>query len=177
MAINKIIIEIPKNSNIKYEYDIKTNKIAVDRILKGSNVYPENYGFIPNTLDYDGDPLDIVLISNFKIYPGIEVDAKIIGVLYMEDQGEIDNKLIGVIDGDSDYNGIDNINDIEKSRLNRIEDFFKNYKLLENKPVVIKGFGNKDKAEHIYKECMDLYKKNKDDIYKLSKKDLVKKIS
>jgi inorganic pyrophosphatase len=95
-----VTIEIPKNSNIKYEYDRKTGKISVDRILYGPSVYPQNYGFLPEALDWDGDELDVLVFADQSFQPGIIVPARIVGALEMIDNGETDTKLIAVIDCD-----------------------------------------------------------------------------
>ena len=76
-----IIIEIPYNTFVKYEYDDSIGKIRCDRILNTSMLYPGNYGYIPNTLSGDGDPIDILLVCDYAIYPGIVIETKIIGVL------------------------------------------------------------------------------------------------
>lgn len=158
MKLNAII-EIPKNSNIKYEYNRQDGSIAVDRILYGSEVYPQNYGFIPEALDWDGDELDILIFANQSFQPGIKVPARIIGAMEMIDSGETDTKLIGVIDCDPRFNDINNLNDINQHYLDEIRNFFENYKNLQNKTVVIKGFKDKDWAENEYKECVELMKK------------------
>jgi inorganic pyrophosphatase len=95
-----VTIEIPKHSNVKYEYDRKSGKIFVDRILFGPSVYPQNYGFTPDALDWDGDELDVLVFADQQFQPGIIVPTKIIGAMEMIDNKETDTKLIGVIDCD-----------------------------------------------------------------------------
>ncbi len=162
-------IEIPYDSNIKYEYDFKNNKIVVDRILSGSNKYPCNYGFIDNTMDYDGDPLDILVFPKVKLLPGCVVTVRIIGYMGMIDQGEVDNKLIAVIDDCFEMSHINDINDISDSEKAKIKHFFSTYKLLENKKVEVNNFYNRDSAIKILKESQELYSKFEEEINSLSK--------
>lgn len=155
----EVTIEIPKHSNVKYEYDRQTKSIKVDRILFGSEVYPQNYGFLPEALDWDGDELDIFVLSDQSFMPGVKVPARIIGAMEMIDSGETDTKLIGVIDCDPRYSHINSINDINEHLLKEISNFFHNYKILQNKKVVVKGFKDKAWAINEYDECVELMKK------------------
>lgn len=155
-----IIIEIPKGSNIKYE--IEDGKIKVDRILYGSMIYPLNYGYFENTIDWDGDPLDVLVFSDHELLPGVEVPIRIIGAMKMIDGGETDTKILGVIDVDPRYNNINELKDIEPHKLDEIKDFFENYKNLQNKSVIINGFEGKEYAIKELKETKDLYLKYKD---------------
>ena len=155
----EVTIEIPKHSNVKYEYDRQTKSIKVDRILFGSEVYPQNYGFLPEALDWDGDELDILVLSDQSFMPGVKVPARIIGAMEMIDSGETDTKLIGVIDCDPRYSNINSINDINEHLLKEISNFFQNYKILQNKKVIVKGFKDKTWAIKEYDECVQLMKK------------------
>ncbi len=165
-----IIIEIPKGSNIKYE--IEDGKIKVDRILYGSMVYPLNYGYFENTLDWDGDPLDVLVFSDHELLPGVEVPIRIIGAVKMIDGGETDTKILGVIDVDPRYDNVKSLKDIEKHRLDEIKDFFENYKNLQKKSVVINGFEDERYAINELKETKELYEKYND----LSKDDFIAKM-
>ena len=170
-----ITVEVPKHSSIKYEYDRKTKSIRVDRILYGPNFYPQNYGFIREALDWDGDELDCLVISNESFQPGIIVPARIIGAMGMIDGGETDTKLIGVIDCDPRFNGIKTIQDLPEHMFKEIQNFFETYKLLQNKEVIITGFKDAKWAIKEYHECVDLMNKykdmDKDDFIKLMKKE------
>lgn len=157
MKIN-VTIEVPKNSKIKYEYDRKTGQILVDRILFGSNSYPMNYGFIKEALDWDGDELDALIISDQEFIPGCLVPVRVIGAMEMIDGGETDTKLITVIDCDPRYNHIKTLEDVPNHLLSEVKDFFENYKNLQNKSVDIKGFRDLDWAIQEYKECVILMK-------------------
>lgn len=160
-----VIIEISKGSNIKYE--IENGKIKVDRILYGSMTYPLNYGFFEKTLDWDGDPLDVLVLADQEFMPGVEVPIRIIGAVKMIDNGETDTKILGVIDVDPRYSHINKLKDINKNTLNEIKDFFENYKNLQNKTVKINGFEDSEYAIKELKETQELFKKynslNKED--------------
>jgi len=154
------VIEISKGSSIKYEFDKKNNRLRCDRILHTSMGYPGNYGYIPNTLSEDGDPIDILLISDYKLEPNILISIKIIGVLLMKDEAGMDEKLLCVphIDVDPSSEYINDIDDLPKCLLNKILHFFQHYKDNEkNKFVNIIGFENKEFAEKIYLKSLELY--------------------
>ncbi len=137
MKLNAII-EIPKGSNIKYE--LEDGKIKVDRILFGSMTYPLNYGFFENTLDWDGDPLDVLVMADQEFMPGIEVPVRVLGAVKMIDGGETDTKIIAVIDVDPRYKHIESMDDVPRHLLDEVKDFFENYKNLQKKEVRIEGF-------------------------------------
>ena len=118
----KVIIEIPKNSFIKYELDTTTNTLVCDRILKIP--IPQNYGFIPNTKAQDGDELDVVLILKHSLHPKTVIDVKIIGYLEMTDEKGVDEKIIVV----PSSSNIENLKDIKKHILDEIKEFFTHYK-------------------------------------------------
>ncbi len=155
-----VIIEIPKGSNIKYE--IEDGKIKVDRILFGSMVYPHNYGYFENTLDWDGDPLDALILSDHEFLPSVEVPIRVIGAVKMIDGGETDTKILGVIDVDPRYSHIKTLEDVEPHLLKEIQDFFENYKNLQNKEVKINGFEGLEYAQTEIKETTELFNKYND---------------
>lgn len=148
----KVFIEISKNSKIKYEFDKKQNCLVVDRFLKGPFVFPINYGFIPNTLADDGDPLDIMVISDYEILSGSMIEVKIIGVIILEDEKGMDEKIVSVPSEsiDSDSKNINCLEDLPGNVWENIKYFFNHYKdLEENKYVRIHGFDNRLKALEI----------------------------
>ncbi|WP_412031875.1 inorganic diphosphatase [Malacoplasma muris] len=171
MKLN-VTIEIPKNSKIKYEYDRKTGQILVDRILYGPSAYPMNYGFIKEALDWDGDELDALIISDQEFIPGSVVPVRVIGAMEMIDGNETDTKLITVIDCDPRYKHINNLKDVNEHLLLEVKDFFETYKNLQNKKVLIKGFKDVQWAEQEYKECVELMNK----YGKMDKDEFVKKM-
>ncbi len=156
MKLNAII-EIPKGSNIKYE--LENGKIKVDRILFGSMRYPLNYGFFENTLDWDGDPLDALVLADQEFLPGVEVPIRILGAVKMIDGGETDTKIIGVIDVDPRYEHVKTLEDVPSHLLKEVQDFFENYKNLQNKEVRIDGFEGLDYAVAEYNETKELFEK------------------
>lgn len=156
-----VFIEIPKDSSIKYEYDEELKVIKVDRELYTAMKYPFNYGFIPATLEEDGDPVDVLVISDSSYLPGTIVRVKPIGVLITEDEEGIDRKIIAVPHEkvNPNYKDINDIRDISEAILNKIKHFFEHYKELEpGKWVKVKGWENKEKALEIIREAMERYK-------------------
>jgi inorganic pyrophosphatase len=151
------IIEIPQNQiGIKYEIDKESGAIFVDRFLSTPMFYPANYGFIPNTLGDDGDPLDILVISPFAIMPGAVINARIIGVLEMEDEKGMDEKIIAVPSSSisKEYDDIKDIENLPQNIKNQIKHFFERYKDLEDgKWVKVKNFHSKKTAIEIIEKC------------------------
>ena len=159
MTLVDIIIEIPYNSFIKYEYDKEKQMMRCDRVLHTAMAYPGNYGYIPNTLSGDGDPLDIIMISDYSLYPGTLVKAKIIGVLFTTDEKGADEKIIAVPSKnvDPNYTHINSYIDLPKWTLSKITHFFKHYKdTEENKWVKVGEFKGPDEAFKIYQTAMNL---------------------
>tara|TARA_B100001287_G_C22626544_1_gene502816 strand:+ start:15 stop:494 length:480 start_codon:yes stop_codon:yes gene_type:complete len=152
-----VIIEVSYGSNLKYEIDKELNILRLDRILNTSMTYPGNYGYFPNTIAGDNDPLDALLLTNYKLIPGSIVSTKIIGVLITKDEKGDDEKVLVVPTDDVDpcFKGINDINDINDQIKNKIVHFFENYKKLEkNKFVEVKGFKNADFAKDLYKNSL-----------------------
>ena len=158
-----MIVEIPYNSLIKYEFDEEYKIMRCDRILNTSMLYPGNYGFIPNTLSGDNDPLDILLLTEYPIFPGTIINVKIIGVLLTTDEMGDDEKLLAVpsYKVDPKFKNINDLNDLDDSTLNKIKHFFTHYKDNDdNKWVTVKNFENKDFALNIFKNSKIKFKAN-----------------
>jgi inorganic pyrophosphatase len=151
-----VFIEIAKNSHIKYEYDPNLKALVCDRILHTPLKYEFNYGFIPNTLSLDGDPLDVVVIMDDELVPGCYVKCKFLGVLDTQDEQGIDPKIImcPCTKVDPKYNSFQSINDLPTSTREKIHYFFLHYKDLENKKVKIGNWNDKDEAINIYLTSM-----------------------
>ncbi|QKT05207.1 inorganic diphosphatase [Mycoplasma sp. OR1901] len=150
-------IEIQKNSRIKYEYNRKTKAIEVDRILRGDFVYPCNYGFVPNALDWDGDELDVLLYSEETFQPGVSLKARIIGAMKMIDDGETDTKLVAVHADDYRLDNIKTLEDLPEPFLKTVETFFSTYKNWKRPGITkVSGFENVDWALQEYEECVHL---------------------
>ena len=153
----KAIIEIPYGSNIKYELDKESGAIVVDRVMYSAMFYPANYGFVPNTLANDGDPADILVLTEYPIAPGSVINCRLIGVLIMEDEAGMDEKLLAVPTSkiDPTFEKIQTLEDLPEATLNKIKNFFETYKILEpNKWVKVKEFAGKDKAEEILRNSI-----------------------
>jgi len=152
-----VIIEIPKDSNIKYELDKASGAIFVDRFLHTAMSYPFNYGFVPGTLAEDGDPLDIIVLSDNSVAPACVMPSTIIGMLEMEDEEGIDTKVLAVpsIKIDPFYGVYKNISDVPDAIKNKLKHFFENYKTLEpGKWVKIKEWKDKKAAVNALKKSI-----------------------
>jgi len=155
-------IEIPAGSKVKYEYDEKTETMYVDRILYSSIQYPHNYGFIPETLGEDGDPLDILVIMQEPVFPGCYLKAKVIGIMHMTDQGEVDDKIIAVHANDPDYSHVEDLTDLPTHRLLEIKSFFNDYKKNENKHVDASHYNPKKEAYRVIREGHEAFLRAKE---------------
>ncbi len=141
------VIEIPEGSQNKYEYNGDTGHLRMDRVLHGSMHYPCNYGFLPQTWGEDDDPLDILVFSSSPIYPGVQVGARVIGALLMQDEHGPDAKIISVADVDPRYNHISAVDDLGTYRLREVRHFFSQYKVLQNLPVTVGNYQDVTIAE------------------------------
>ena len=122
--------------------------------------YPANYGFIPQTYCDDKDPLDILVLCSVKVQSLCIIDAKVIGVMRMIDQGEEDDKIIAVAKNDMSVNHINDISELPKHLLLQVRNFFEEYKKLEKKEVTVLEFENREKAYKIVKDAIELYGKS-----------------
>ncbi len=155
------VVEIQKGSKNKYEYDVETGFLRLDRILYTSTHYPHNYGFIPLTLSDDGDPLDVLIISSEPILPLASVECRPIGVLEMVDDGERDYKILAVCLTDPFYNIYNDISELPAHLSDEIKHFFTVYKALENKNTNIGNPKGCEDAKKIIAESIEAYKKAK----------------
>lgn len=153
------IIEIPKGNRAKYELDKDSGLLKLDRVLYSAVYYPANYGFIPKTYCDDGDPLDILVFSQIDVVPLCLVQARIIGVMRMLDQGEADDKLIAVAEGDPSVNFYTDIAEFPGHFISEMRSFFEDYKKLEHKEVIVEEFQSKEMAIQILKDSIELYNK------------------
>ena len=151
------IIEIPRGSRAKYEIDKESGLIKLDRVIYASMYYPLNYGFIPQTLGEDGDPLDVVVLTQVSVVPLCLIPSKVIGVMQMIDRGEADEKIIAVAEQDPSVSGIENVEDLPPHLISELRHFFENYKTLENKKVVINDFLSKEMAFGVIEACAKNY--------------------
>ncbi|HEY5465343.1 MAG TPA: inorganic diphosphatase [Hanamia sp.] len=152
------LIEIPQGSKSKYEIDKKTGLLKLDRVIYSSFHYPVNYGFIPQTLGKDGDPLDILVMCTEAIQPLCLVEAFVIGNMQMIDAGLIDDKIIAVAAKDPGVNYIKSLNEVPPHIFKVLKNYFEQYKVLENKKVEINDFQEKEVAFDIINESIKFYK-------------------
>ncbi|PWU22876.1 inorganic pyrophosphatase [Candidatus Cerribacteria bacterium 'Amazon FNV 2010 28 9'] len=162
----QILVEIPEGTNVKYEYDDKTGRIYVDRIVPTPMKYPTNYCSIEGAMGKDGDLMDALLLTAEPIMPGMWVKGRAIGMLEMEDEEGVDNKIICVLEKakqDAVCGSWENITDVPEHWLNKIKHFFEHYKDLEKgKWVKINRFLDKDAAEKELEEAMQKMKEECD---------------
>jgi inorganic pyrophosphatase len=157
-GIVRSIIEIPMGSSNKYELDKETGLLKLDRVLYSAVYYPANYGFIPQTLADDGDPLDILVLGAEPVYPLTLVTARVIGLMVMKDQDELDHKLIAVPLGDPEYHSCNDVHELPPHRLAVLKRFFEDYKILENKAVIVDDILSAAEALPVIAESLATYK-------------------
>lgn len=156
-GVINVVIEIPTGSSHKIEWNRDLAVFQLDRVEPAIFAKPTNYGFIPQTLDEDGDELDALIITDAPLTTGIFLEAKVIGVLKFEDDGEIDDKVIVVpADDRNTGNAIQTLADVPAQLLKQIEHHFTHYKDLK-KPgsTIVKGFGDVDEAKQIIHEAIE----------------------
>lgn len=153
------IVEIAKGSKNKYEIDKKTGLISLDRVAHTAQDFPFDYGFVPQTLWHDNDPIDVVILSTYPFSPGILVRVRPVAIMNMIDSGDSDDKIIAVPVDDPRWESVKDLEDINKHTLKEIEHFYSTYKKLQNKEVDVTGFKNRKSAQECFKEGIELYKK------------------
>ena len=156
-GIINVVVEIPTGSNHKIEWDRRLGVMKLDRVEPAIFAKPTNYGFIPQTLDEDGDELDVLLITDEPLSTGLVVEAKIIGVMKFVDDNEVDDKIIAVPSDDRNTgDSINSLDDLPKQLINQIEHHFSHYKDLK-KPgsVVVDGFGGIDEAKSVIEKAIE----------------------
>jgi inorganic pyrophosphatase len=142
-----VVIEIPRGSRNKYEIDHLTGRVFLDRRLFTATTYPADYGFIPDTLGGDGDPLDALVLLEDPVYPGVWVQARPLGVLYMSDEAGEDAKIICVPPREPRWNGVEDLSDLTPQLVEEIQHFFEVYKALEpGKDSSTGGIAGRDAA-------------------------------
>ncbi|MFM2062668.1 MAG: hypothetical protein RLZZ507_2338 [Cyanobacteriota bacterium] len=159
-GVINVLIEIPGGSKNKYEFDKELNAFALDRVLYSSVKYPYDYGFIPNTLADDGDPLDGMVMIDEPTFPGCVIAARPIGFLEMIDGGDRDEKMLCVPDKDPRYAHVKSLKDVHPHRLEEIAEFFRSYKNLEKKVTEILGWQDVDKVKHLVEKSILAYEQS-----------------
>ena len=154
------IIEIPKGSRNKYEWDHERDALVLDRFLFSSVVYPTDYGFIPETLGLDGDPLDVMVCVSEATFPGCMIDVKPIALFRMEDDKGVDDKVLCVPLSDPGWNDKEKLEDLPKPLRDEISHFFSIYNDLEQKAVTVDGWYSRDDAIEEIGESRKRYRDN-----------------
>jgi len=153
-GIINVLIEIPGGSKNKYEFDKDMGAMALDRVLYASVQYPYDYGFVPNTLADDGDPLDGMVIMDQPTFPGCVIAARPLGMLEMIDGGDRDEKILCVPAKDPRYAEVKTLQDIAPHRLDEIAEFFRTYKNLEKKVTEIGEWKGLDQVNPLIEKCI-----------------------
>lgn len=153
-GVVNVLIEIAGGSKNKYEYDKDLQAFALDRVLSSSVQYPYDYGFIPNTLADDGDPLDGMVLMDEPTFPGCVIAARPIGFLEMIDGGDRDEKILCVPAKDPRYADVKSLKDIAPHRLDEIAEFFRTYKNLEKKVTEILGWQDVESVAPLVAKCI-----------------------
>lgn len=147
------MIEIPRGSRNKYEFDHQRGILRLDRVLYSSMHYPTDYGFIPGTLALDGDPLDVLVIVEEPTVPGCHVRVRPIGTLYMADEKGVDEKILGVPVDDPRFSGISQLADLAQHWTKEIAAFFTTYKELQGAQTEVRGWQEADEAWRVIEQC------------------------
>ncbi|MEN9611518.1 MAG: hypothetical protein RLZZ628_2332 [Bacteroidota bacterium] len=151
------VVEIPKGGRAKYEIDKESGLIRLDRVLYGSMMYPTHYGIIPQTLFDDGDPLDILILTQVTLAPLTLVTARVVGVMRMIDQGIADDKIIAIAEKDMSVTDIQDVDDLNPHFLDELRHFFENYTRLEGKTVTVPAFLDKKTAKKVILRALKMY--------------------
>ena len=153
-----VIIEIPKGSKNKYELDKETGLLRLDRVLYSSVHYPADYGFIPRTYCDDGDPLDVLVLGQEPVYPLTIVEARALGVMRMRDEKGVDDKVVAVSVRDPSFADFRDKSQLPSHVLRQVRRFFEDYKVLENKQVVVEEMLGPDDAMRIIRSALEMYR-------------------
>jgi inorganic pyrophosphatase len=151
------IIEIPMGSSVKYELDKRTGLIKLDRVLYSAVFYPANYGFIPQTLAEDDDPLDVLVLCQEPVVPLTLVKARAIGLMTMIDSGKKDHKILAVAVYDPEFNGFTEASQLPPHRLTMLRRFFQDYKMLEGKAVEVDELTPAEFTKPIIADALERY--------------------
>jgi inorganic pyrophosphatase len=153
------VIEIPLGSSVKYELDKESGMIRMDRVLYSAVYYPANYGFIPQTLGADNDPLDVLVLCQESVVPLTIVPARAIGLMTMIDSGEEDHKIIAIATGDPEFDHYWEANELPPHKLAMVRRFFLDYKKLEGKSVQVEKIEPAKMAYPLIEQGLEEYKK------------------
>jgi inorganic pyrophosphatase len=155
------VVEIPKGSKVKYELDKETGLVKMDRMLYSAVHYPTSYGFIPQTLAEDDDPLDVLVLCQEALAPLCLVESRAIGLMTMIDAGKPDHKILAVATHDPEYNSFNEAMELPQHRLNMLRRFFQDYKQLEGKSVEVDEFQPAAMAYPIIEDALARYSRQR----------------
>ena len=153
-----VVIEIPKGSTNKYELDKETGLLRLDRVLYSAVHYPADYGFIPRTFCDDGDPLDVLVLGQEPVYPLTIVEARAVGAMRMRDEKGIDDKIVAVSVRDPAFADYTDHSQLPAHVLRQLRRFFEDYKVLEQKQVVVEDLIGPAQALDVIREALELYR-------------------
>jgi len=157
----KAVIEIPKGSNLKFELDKGSGLLKLDRVLSSAVYYPANYGFIPQTLAEDADPLDVLVYCTEDIPPLTICEARAVGMMTMVDHGDPDHKIVAVLRQDPIYSEFKVASDFPKHIFKMLKQFFLEYKQLEGKEVLVDEVLPAEAADAIIEDALNRYEKQR----------------
>jgi inorganic pyrophosphatase len=152
-----VVVEIPKGSRNKYEYDPASGRIFLDRMLFSSMQYPADYGFVPETLARDGDPLDVLVLVGEATFPGCVIEVRPVGVFHMRDEKGPDEKVLAVPLGDPQWSWIESLDQVPEHLLREITHFFEVYKELEGKETEVGGWEGSRAARDYIRTSRERY--------------------
>lgn len=158
-SVANMIVEIPKGRRTKFEVDKQTGLIKMDRYLYSSAVYPGDYGFIPQTLAEDHDPLDVLVMVNEPTFSGCLIETRVVGIFKMRDKGQNDFKILGVPNKDPLFEAMRKIEDVPKHFLREVEHFFSTYKQLEGVTIEPLGWASHDDGAVEVRSCIERFRK------------------
>jgi inorganic pyrophosphatase len=159
-SVVNMIVEIPKGCRSKFELDKETGLIKLDRYLYSSSVYPGDYGFIPQTLAADGDPLDILVMVNEPTFSGCLIEARVVGMFRMKDKGADDFKVLGVPTADPLFGHVKRLEDVPPHFLREVEHFFGTYKQLEGEHTESLGWIGAEESTQEVRDSVDRFRAN-----------------
>ncbi|MGI6879062.1 inorganic diphosphatase [Microbacterium sp. gxy059] len=158
MGAYDAVIEIPRGSRVKYEVDHGSGRVFLDRVLYTTFGYPTDYGFFENTLGEDGDPLDVLVVMDHSVYPGVGASVRPVAVLKMSDEAGGDDKVVAVLAKDPRWEHIQDVSDLPEYTRKEIAHFFEHYKDLEpGKWVKVDEWGDAAEAERLVQEAYERF--------------------
>ncbi len=152
-----VVVEIPKRSRNKYEYDERGGFIKLDRVIGSSIYYPGDYGFIPRTLHHDGDPLDVLVMTNEPTFSGCVIEARPLGIFHLIDRGKVDDKILAVPNTDPLFADYHTLDQVPAHFLKEVTHFFSVYKDLEQVAVKAQGWEGVERAQEEIEQAIEIY--------------------